>query len=212
MNGDKQEVLQLEDGNLGSVPVDCQRPRQSTASRHLMVFGSIVGFLFFGMIAHRGFNFLREVSLVGFLFGPTIQFNLHVLQLSIGLNEPGYPDPSDGTVLRCIGGADWDTYYDLPSWAHQFPFGSESHFSLPVDSEAFYFVSRGAYQYGTVTLEQSAEASDNVIVRVRAAYNTDEAIDRANVCHLERQENEYAIGIFASAFFLNALLYHADFM
>ncbi|OAX40230.1 hypothetical protein K503DRAFT_768789 [Rhizopogon vinicolor AM-OR11-026] len=179
MNGVKKEVLQFENGDLGSVPDNYQRPRRSTASRHLKVFGiGVIGLLFFAF-THRGSNFARDVS-----------------ELSTDLNEPGYPDPSDGTVLRCIGGADWDAHYDLPSWAHEFPLGTESLFTLPVDSEALYFVSRGAYHYGVVTVEQSAEASDNVIVRVRAAYDKDEALDRVNVCHLERQENQNVIGIF----------------
>jgi hypothetical protein len=122
-----------------------------------------------------------------------------VLQLSTGLNvEPGYPDPSDGVVLRCIRFADWDAYYDSPSWDHQYPFGSESLFSLPVDSEALYLISRGAYQYGTVTVEQSGEVSDSVFVRIRAAYYTEEALDRANVCRLEQRENENGIGIYVS--------------
>jgi hypothetical protein len=122
-----------------------------------------------------------------------------VLQLSTGLNvERDYPCPSDGVVLRCIRFADWDAYYDSPSWAHQYPFGSESLFSLPVDSETLYLVSRGAYQHGTVTLEQSGEVSDSVFVRIRAAYYTDEALNRTNVCRLEHGENENGIGIYVS--------------
>lgn len=122
------------------------------------------------------------------------------MQLSIDPNEPGYPGPSDGAVLGCIGGAEWDAYYDLPSWA-QLPLGSESLFTLPVDSEALYFISRGVYQYGTITVEQSAEVSDNVFVRVRAAYYTEEALNRANVCRIKRQEMENGIGIFVGVFF-----------
>jgi hypothetical protein len=49
-------------------------------------------------------------------------------------------------------------------------------------------------------VEQSTEASDDVIVRVRAAYFKEEAFERANVCYLERQENQNGIGIYASFF------------
>lgn len=49
-------------------------------------------------------------------------------------------------------------------------------------------------------MEQSTEASDDVIVRVRAAYFKEEAFERANVCYLERQENQNGIGIYASFF------------
>ncbi|KAG2153225.1 hypothetical protein DEU56DRAFT_907665 [Suillus clintonianus] len=87
-------------------------------------------------------------------------------------NEPGYSGPSDGAVL------------------------SESLFTLPVDSDVLYLISRGAFQYGTVTVEQSIEASDSVIVRVRAAYHMEEAFERAYVCHLKRQANETGIAIY----------------
>ncbi|KAJ8592473.1 hypothetical protein M405DRAFT_812664 [Rhizopogon salebrosus TDB-379] len=182
-NGDKKEALQLENGDFGpgSAPVDYQHPRPSIASRLLEVFGiSVIGLLLFTVFSRRRFDIARDVS-----------------ELSTGLNvEPDYPCPSDGVVLRCIRFADWDAYYDSPSWAHQYPFGSESLFSLPVDSGTLYLVSRGAYQHGTVTLEQSGEVSDSVFVRVRAAYYTDEALNRTNVCRLEHGENENGIGIY----------------
>jgi hypothetical protein len=47
-------------------------------------------------------------------------------------------------------------------------------------------------------VEQSTETSDDVIVRVRAAYFKEEALERANVCHLERQEYQNGIGVYAS--------------
>ncbi|KAG2347423.1 hypothetical protein BDR05DRAFT_996549 [Suillus weaverae] len=163
MSGDKKEVLQLqvEYGDFGSVQTETYRsqsvkwPRQSIAAR---LFGiGVVGLLLFVVFTHLGFNIFSN-----------------------GLNEPGYPYPSDGAVVRCIGGTDWDEYYELPSWAQQFPFGSESLFTLPVGSDSLYFISRGVFQYDTVTVEQSTEASNNVIVHVRAAYFKEEAFERAN--------------------------------
>ncbi|KAG0708646.1 hypothetical protein DFH29DRAFT_870779 [Suillus ampliporus] len=90
-----------------------------------------------------------------------LETNLRALKFPTDSNEPsGYPDPNDGAVLRCIDGAEWNAYYNIPSWAHQFHFGSDSHFTLPVDPEALYFLSQGVFQHGTITLEQSPEASD----------------------------------------------------
>ncbi|KAG1723120.1 uncharacterized protein EDB91DRAFT_183203 [Suillus paluster] len=194
MNGDMKKVLQLEDGNFGSMQAttvnyqacDCQsveQPRQSIAVRLLKVCGiGIVGWLLLVVFTHPGFDIARKFSAY--------------YEFLTNSSEPGYPDPGDGEVLKCISSADWDAYYDIPPWAHQFPSGSESHFTLPVDSEALYFLSRGAFQYGTLTVEQSHEASDTVIVRVRAAYHKEEALDRANICHVKRQENENGISIY----------------
>ncbi|KAG1746394.1 hypothetical protein EDB19DRAFT_356087 [Suillus lakei] len=193
MNGDMKEVLQFqaEYDNLESVQTTAinsqacdlqftERPRQSIPAR---LFGiGVVGLLLFAVFTDPGFNIVRNIS--------------DYYEFSTNLNEPGYPDPSDGVVLRCIGSAEWDEYYESPLWAHQFPFGSESLFTLPVNSDALYLLSRGIFQYGTVAVEQSTEASDAVIIRVRAAYLQEEALEHANVCHLKRQENQNGIGIY----------------
>lgn len=195
MNGDNKEVVQLqvEYGDFGSVPTTTlnsqtcesqfvERPRQSIAAR---LFGiGIVSLLLFVVFTHPRFHIVRSIP--------------DYYEFSTDLNEPGFPDPSDGAVVRCIGSAEWDEYYELPSWAQQFPFGSESLFTLPVGSDSLYLVSRGAFQYGTVTVEQSTEVSDDVIVRVRAAYFKEEAFERANVCRLNRQENQNGIGVYTS--------------
>ncbi|KIK44506.1 hypothetical protein CY34DRAFT_105935 [Suillus luteus UH-Slu-Lm8-n1] len=152
MNEDKKEVVQtrVECGNFGSVQPttinsqNCEsqfveRPRKSIAAR---LFGiGVVGLLLFPLftVSHPGHNVI-----------------------STALNGPGYPDPNDGVVIRCIGSTEWDEYYESPSWAQQFPFGSESLFTLPVGSDSLYLISRGAFRYGHVTVEQSTEASDDV--------------------------------------------------
>lgn len=194
MSGDKKEVLQfqLEYGEFGSVQTtttnsqtcesqSVERPRQSIAARPHGI--GVVSLLLFAMftVTHLGSNIVSDYY-----------------QISTGLNEPGYPDTSDGVVVRCISSMEWDEYYEIPSWAQQFPFGSESLFTLPVGSDSLYIISRGAFQYGHITVEQSTEASDDVIVHVRAAYFKEEAFERANVCHLERQENQNGIGIYTS--------------
>ncbi|KAG2065241.1 hypothetical protein BDR04DRAFT_184187 [Suillus decipiens] len=198
MNGDNKDVLQLqvEYGDFGSVPTatinsqtcdsqSVERPRLSIAAR---LFGiGVVSLLLLGVFTHPGINIVRSV--------------FDYCEFLTGLNEPGYPDPSDGTVVECIGSAEWDEYYEFPSWAQQVPFGSESLFALPVGSDSLYFISRGVLQYGSVTVEQSTEVSDDVIVRVRAAYYKEGAFEHANVCRLKRQENQTGIGIYTSKSF-----------
>lgn len=196
MNRDNKEVLklQVEYGDFESVPAatlnrqTCglqfvEQPRQSITAR---LFGiGVVSLLLFAVFTHPRFNIVQSVC--------------SHYEFLTGSNEPDYPDPGDGTVVRCIGSAEWDEYYELPPWAQpRFPFGSESHFTLPVGSDALYLISRGVFQYGTVTVEQSTETSDDVIVRVRAAYFKEEALERANVCHLERQEYQNGIGVYTS--------------
>ncbi|KAG2142310.1 uncharacterized protein EDB93DRAFT_1293449 [Suillus bovinus] len=177
MNEDKKEVsqLQVDFGSVQTTTIDGQtcepqfveRPRQSVATR---LFGiGVMSLLLFAVFTHSGFNLVRSV------------FDYY--EVSTRLNDPGYPDPSDGVVT------------------------SESLFTLPVDSDSLYLISRGAFQYGTITVEQSTEASDDVIIRIRAAYFKEEAFENANICHLKRQENQNGIGIYASFFFLNTMLW-----
>ncbi|KAG2358090.1 hypothetical protein BDR07DRAFT_1418556 [Suillus spraguei] len=195
MNGDNKDVLQLqvEYGDFGSVPTatinsqtcesqSVERPRLSIAAR---LFGiGAVSLLLLAVFTHPRIKIVRSV--------------FDYCEFSTGLIEPGYPDPSDGTVVGCIGSAEWDKYYEFPSWAQQVPFGSESLFTLPVGSDSLYLISRGVLQHGSVTVEQSTEVSDDVIVRVRAAYFKEGAFERANVCRLERQENQNGVGIYTS--------------
>ncbi|KAG1758343.1 hypothetical protein EDD22DRAFT_198293 [Suillus occidentalis] len=197
MNEDKKEVAQtrVECVNFKSVQTatinsqNCEsqfvdRPRQSIAAR---LFGiGVVSLLLFPLftVTHPGSNIVRSIS--------------DCYKISTALNEPGHPDPSDGAVIRCIGSTEWDEYYESPSWAQQFPFGSESLFTLPVGSDSLYLISRGGFRYGHVTVEQSTDVSDDVIVRVRAAYFKEKAFERANVCRLERQKTQNGIGIYTS--------------
>ncbi|KAH7883258.1 hypothetical protein F5I97DRAFT_1969734 [Phlebopus sp. FC_14] len=111
-------------------------------------------------------------------------------------DEVGYPEPVDGKIHDCVNGGTWSTYYDHPSWSTSYPYGAESAFSLPVDADALYTLSRGMYQLGQVDIVQSSEATDTVEVRIRVSYFTDEALDRASVCRMERIDNQHGVGIF----------------
>ncbi|KAG1878804.1 hypothetical protein F4604DRAFT_1679698 [Suillus subluteus] len=144
MNGDRDNKegfqLQVEYGDFGSAQTatlnsqTCEsqfveRPRRSMAAR---LFGiGIVSLLLFVVFTHPRFNIVRNVP------------DYYEVGIFLGhLNEPGYPDPSDGAVVGCISSAEWDEYYELPSWAQLVPFWQ---------------------RYGTVTVEQSTEVSDDVI-------------------------------------------------
>lgn len=197
MNKDKKEVVQtrVECVKIGSEQTaainsqNCEsqfveRPRQSIAAR---LFGiGVVSLLLLPLftVTHPGSNVVHSI--------------LDYYKISTALNGLGYPDSSDGVVIRCVGRTEWDEYYESPSWAQQFPFGSESLFTLPVGSDSLYLISRGAFRNGHVTVEQSMEVSNDVIVRVRTAYFKEEALARANVCRLERQKNQNGIGIYTS--------------
>ncbi|KAF9228478.1 hypothetical protein BS17DRAFT_773810 [Gyrodon lividus] len=113
--------------------------------------------------------------------------------------EVGYPAPSDGEAHQCIGSTNWTTYSDQPSWSREHPYGAETAFTLPVNADTLYLLGRGAYQQGVVEIDQSAEATGTVDVRVRVAYYHDEALDRATVCRVERTQNEHGVGIFTPA-------------
>ncbi|KAH0829116.1 hypothetical protein J3R83DRAFT_2592 [Lanmaoa asiatica] len=111
-------------------------------------------------------------------------------------DEMGFPLPADGDVDHCVGNNNWTTYYDQPPWTLEYPYGAETTFSLPLDSDALYLISRGAFQQGLVNIEQSTEVAHTVDVRVRVAYYDDEVLERATVCQMERADREYGIGIF----------------
>ncbi|KAI9568835.1 hypothetical protein HD554DRAFT_2171971 [Boletus coccyginus] len=111
-------------------------------------------------------------------------------------NDVGYPPLANGDIDQCVGSTDWTTHYDQPAWALGYPYGAETAFSLPLNLDALYLVSRGALQHGRVNIEQSPQAADTVDVRVRVAYNDDEALRRATVCQMERAEREHGVGIF----------------
>ena len=95
-----------------------------------------------------------------------------------------------------MGSTNWTTYYDQPPWTSEYPYGAETTFSLPLDSDALYLVSRGIFQHGLVTIEQSEQVGDTVDVRVRVAYYDDQVLESATVCQVQREDREHGVGIF----------------
>ncbi|KAG6381994.1 hypothetical protein JVT61DRAFT_625 [Boletus reticuloceps] len=101
-------------------------------------------------------------------------------------DRAGYPLSPDGDNRQCVGSTNWTTYYDQPPWTPEYPHGAETTFSLPLDSDALYLISRGAYQRGLVNIKQSTQVADTVDVRVRVAY-FDDIGSRARICLSDRK-------------------------
>ncbi|KAG6332226.1 hypothetical protein ID866_6865 [Astraeus odoratus] len=119
------------------------------------------------------------------------QFRPHTFfHADFGIHSPKIP-----RRLECVIGSNWTEYYEPPAWSDA-PYGAETSFSLPIDADALYLLSRGAYQQGQVNIVQSTVESDTVDVNVRVAYPFREAIHIAVVCLTESLVNERGIGIF----------------
>ncbi|KAF9647713.1 hypothetical protein BDM02DRAFT_3129549 [Thelephora ganbajun] len=103
----------------------------------------------------------------------------------------GYPEPEDGTVIRCIRGRDnpWS-----PTARVQFP-----SFGIPLNSSAIYLLARGQQATGRVTVvPHPTSVSDEIIVDVVAQYHEWNIFMNTNVCLMERNEGERGVGIFVS--------------
>ncbi|TDL19372.1 hypothetical protein BD410DRAFT_792189 [Rickenella mellea] len=123
--------------------------------------------------------------------------------------EVGRPDPRDGHVVKCINGADWTSEGDIykeavspkfsarrPSYDDDPPHTAKTSFKLPVNSDVLYLLSRGSLASGDVHVTALDHSGDDVIVDIVVSYWNDEALERANVCQLERPESECGVGIF----------------
>ncbi|KIJ04915.1 hypothetical protein PAXINDRAFT_94132 [Paxillus involutus ATCC 200175] len=109
----------------------------------------------------------------------------------------GAPLAGDGLVLRHVEGLNWTSYQSKPDWAPRYPRGAQTSFNLPVHSDELYLISRGSYQHGKVKVKQSADVEwKNVVVDVRVAYHHDQALGRAKVCKLRKEESKIGVGIY----------------
>ncbi|KAI6104720.1 hypothetical protein EDD17DRAFT_1449537, partial [Pisolithus thermaeus] len=68
-----------------------------------------------------------------------------------------------------------------PTWSTE-PYGAVTSFSLPVDADSLYLLSRGANQLGNLKITQSNKESDVVDVDIRVAYQSKDTLDLATVC------------------------------
>ncbi|KAF8838149.1 hypothetical protein BDN67DRAFT_907879 [Paxillus ammoniavirescens] len=112
-------------------------------------------------------------------------------------SDIGAPLAGDGNVLRHVGGLNWTSYQSQPDWAPRYPRSAQTSFNLPVHSDELYLISRGLYQRGKVKVKQSADVErKNVVVDIRVAYHHDQALGRAKVCKLRKDEGKIGVGIY----------------
>jgi hypothetical protein len=111
-------------------------------------------------------------------------------------NKRAGPLPSDGPVQACVGGSDW--LQSSPSRSSHYPQAAQAVFYLPVSSDALYLLARGSLVHGSAIIVDSEEDEDKVKVEVVVSYYTQEALDRAKVCSLQRKPRENGVGIFVS--------------
>jgi hypothetical protein len=108
----------------------------------------------------------------------------------------GWPVPSDGSAEHCVGGRDWTPYTGFSSH----PYSAHVTFDLPVSSDALYLFARGSLADGSVAIMDSEDGKDTVQVDVIVYYHDQIALDRANVCSLQRSSRQNGVGIFVSDF------------
>lgn len=93
-----------------------------------------------------------------------------------------------------MGGTNWTSY--TGSSFH--PYAARVTFDLPVSSDALYLFARGSLAAGRVTIVDSKDTSDTVEVDVVVNYYNSNALDRVNVCSLQRKSRQNGVGIFVS--------------
>lgn len=105
-----------------------------------------------------------------------------------------FPVPEDPPQLKCVHSQNWTDYFDQPTWSTE-PYGAATSFSLPVDADLLYLLSRGTNQLGNLKITQSNKESDVVDVDIRVAYQSEDFLDSATVCLTGGGENEYGVSI-----------------
>ena len=81
------------------------------------------------------------------------------------------------------------------------PFGSwsEASFSLPLNMDTLYLVSRSPLASGKLYVSESPEGKD-VSVKVLVNHRGSKALSRATVCQLSRGDGQVGVGIFVRWF------------
>ncbi|EGO21342.1 hypothetical protein SERLADRAFT_476390 [Serpula lacrymans var. lacrymans S7.9] len=120
-----------------------------------------------------------------------------ISRLSLADDEAGWPDPGDGVVERCLGGSAWSVYNETPGAFY--PYAAETSFEFPVDYEILYLLARGGANIGTITIVNSNVVKNTADVLVHVGYHTQQALDHANVCLLNKgpgYHNTQGVGIY----------------
>ena len=105
----------------------------------------------------------------------------------------------------CVQQAHWvnhDEELDQHRW-REFRHLTKATFSLPVSSALLYFKARGSLSHGTIEFRDDGESgSNNVVVDISFLYTYDVALDKIEVCRLQRDGSKNGVGIFVSRFSL----------
>lgn len=111
----------------------------------------------------------------------------------------GIPLVEDGDIDSCPL---WTTKSHGPNLDFSpMPFGSwsEASFSLPLNMNTLYLVSRGPLASGKLYVSESPEGKD-VSVKVLVNHRGSKALSRATVCQLSRGDGQVGVGIFVRWF------------
>lgn len=97
------------------------------------------------------------------------------------------------TVQHC---AEWsDSEREITSDGS---FNIENSFKLPISSDLLFLVARGPYSIGQVSIIQSDEEGDDVVVSVITNYEQEYLLSLIKLCSVTVQEGDNGIGIFVS--------------
>jgi len=88
--------------------------------------------------------------------------------------------------------ADWAVYESSSSY----PYSVHAKFNLPISSNRLFVFSQGSLAHGELKVSQGDAESDEVEVHVIAEYYIEDAISRAKVCKLNRDNNDNGVGLF----------------
>jgi hypothetical protein len=124
-----------------------------------------------------------------------------------GIGEPTRPFPDNGDIVRCIKGSDW--IHDSEHPPRQVGWGEyevTTSFSMPVDAEELYFLSRGSRSFGDIEIVpvfgDDVKEEGKVFVQVNATYNNEDVIESASVCLLQ-QNDKHGLAIIVSSILLS---------
>ncbi|KAF8586655.1 hypothetical protein K439DRAFT_1659596 [Ramaria rubella] len=115
--------------------------------------------------------------------------------------------PADGTVVECPNlSYSPEVQHRVQSHTQSFaefrnapPLSSTLHFSIPTSSPLVFLTSGGSYDKDssvTVQLSESDSFSDDIEIDVVVGYYDNAALDRADVCLLERDGGGTGVGLF----------------
>jgi len=117
-----------------------------------------------------------------------------------------YPVPDGVKLGHCVSEDGWTPALTKFAGNHNkssalgrghYPFASETTFEFPLSSSALSLISRGPFSAGNVDVVTSPDQpKDKVTYRVTVRYFKEEIRDLAEVCSINRDEDDHGVGIF----------------